>query len=236
MKTFRAHKHLRRNSKLALFTKEVLLAVQSSYKRYTSEGKCLLKRLKQKKRAFFAAYGGTCGGTSARDRRPPPSTLLYPIGARRVVGFGAMIPSGGAPFSAVGGPAKWRGLPDCFRANHQRLSGSPGAPMKLRAGSQGTGELSRKWGGSEALPTPPGLCAWAGFPVPSLERNAALFFPAPIPKIPAFIRGIPGMPSKHRKQLRAGAAARSDVEMLHAEVRVERVAEPQAPSHLPPRA
>ena len=45
LKTFRAHKRLRRNFKLALFTKEVLLAVQSSYKRYTSKGKCLLPRL-----------------------------------------------------------------------------------------------------------------------------------------------------------------------------------------------
>ena len=47
--------------------------------------------------------------------------------------------------------------------------------MKLRAGPQGTGELSRKWGSSEALPPPPGLCAWAGFSVPSGERNAAQF-------------------------------------------------------------
>ena len=67
------------------------------------------------------------------------------------------------------------GLHACFRANHRRLSGSPGPPMKLRAGPQGTGELSRKWGSSEALPTPPGLCAWAGFSVPSGERNAAQF-------------------------------------------------------------
>ena len=115
--------------------------------------------------------------------------------------------------------------------------------MKLRAGSQGTGELSRKWGGSEALPTPPGLCAWAGFPVPSGERNAAHFlgssgngtlpfFPAP-GRSPVSNRAIPGMPSEHREQLRAGAAARSDVEMLHAEVRVVRVTEPHPPAERP---
>ena len=35
------------------------------------------------------------------------------------------------------------------------------------------------------------------------------------------------MPSEHRKQLRAGAAARTDVEVLHAEVRVDAPAERQ---------
>ena len=49
-----------------------------------------------------------------------------------------------------GGPAETRGLPDCFRANHRRLSGSPGPLRTLRAGPRGTGEPSRKWGGSEA--------------------------------------------------------------------------------------
>ena len=51
-------------------------------------------------------------------------------------------------------------------------------------------------------------------------------------------RAIPGMPSEHRKQLRAGAAAGSDVEMLHAtaKVRVERVAKPHAPAKREPLA
>ena len=44
------------------------------------------------------------------------------------------------------------------------------------------------------------------------------------------------MPSEHREQLRAGAAARSDVEMLHAEVRVVRVTEPHAPAERQPLA
>ena len=116
--------------------------------------------------------------------------------------------------------------------------------MKLRAGSQGTGELSRKWGSSEALPTPPGLCAWAGFSVPSGERNAAQFLGSSgNGMLPFFLqhsipgnRAIPGMPSEHRKQLRAGAAARTDVEVLHAEVRVERVTEPDAPAKRQPLA
>ena len=38
---------------------------------------------------------------------------------------------------------------------------------------------------------------------------------------PVSNRAIPGMPSEHREQLRAGAAARPHVEVLHAEVRVE---------------
>ena len=115
---------------------------------------------------------------------------------------------GGARSSEVEGVAR------LFRANHRRLSGSPGPPMKLRAGSQGTGKPSRKWGGSEALPTPPGLCAWAGFPVPSRERKAAQFLGSSHPdRSPVSNRTIPGMASEHRKQLRAGAAARSDVEM-----------------------
>ena len=47
-------------------------------------------------------------------------------------------------------------------------------------------EPSRKWGGSEASPPPPGPCAWAGYPL-SLpprravgERNAARFFAASV--------------------------------------------------------
>ena len=44
------------------------------------------------------------------------------------------------------------------------------------------------------------------------------------------------MPSEHREQLRAGAAAPTDVEMLHAEVWVERVAEPNAPAERQPLA
>ena len=58
------------------------------------------------------------------------------------MGFGAVIPPGGAPFPAVGGPSEVEGVARLFWANHRRLSGSPGPPMKLRAGSQGTGELS----------------------------------------------------------------------------------------------
>ena len=49
-------------------------------------------------------------------------------------------------------------------------------------------------------------------------------------------RAIPGTFSEHREQLRAGAAARSDVEMLHAEVKVERVAKPHAPAKREPLA
>ena len=41
---------------------------------------------------------------------------------------------------------------------------------------------------------------------------------------PVSNQAISGMRPEHREQLRAGAATRSDVEMLHAEVRVERVA------------
>ena len=43
---------------------------------------------------------------------------------------------------------------------------------------------------------------------------------------PVSNRAIPGMPSEHR----------TDVEMLHAEVRVERVAEPHAPAERQPLA
>ena len=42
------------------------------------------------------------------------------------------------------------------------------------------------------------------------------------------------MPSEHRKQLRAGAARPQEV--LHAEVRVERVTEPHAPAERQPLA
>ena len=89
-----------------------------------------------------------------------------------------------------GGPAETRGLPDCFRANHRRLSGSPGPLRTLRAGPRGTGELSRKWGSSEAspplsVPLRGGLSGNGMLPVflqhlsPPVgacgERNAALF-------------------------------------------------------------
>ena len=37
-----------------------------------------------------------------------------------------------------------------------------------------------------------------------------------IPSSVVLCRRVPGMASEHRKQLRAGAAARSDVEMLYA--------------------
>ena len=90
--------------------------------------------------------------------------LFYPSGHAEPGPESRILACGGRLWFRCGGPAKWRGLPDCFRANHRRLSGSPGPPMKLRAGSQGTGELSRKWGGSEALPPPPSPCAWAGIP------------------------------------------------------------------------
>ena len=62
------------------------------------------------------------------------------------------------------------------------------------------------------------------------------FSSIPSREIPGFKPGDSGIPSEHRKQLRAGAAARSDVEMLHAEVRVERVAEPHAPAQRQPLA
>ena len=54
-------------------------------------------------------------------------------------------------------------VPDCSRLNWRVISNRQ-PPMTLRAGPQGTGESSREWGGSEALPPPPGLCAWAGYP------------------------------------------------------------------------
>ena len=51
--------------------------------------------------------------------RPPSaaaySTLLYPSGARRAVGFGAVIPPGGAPFPAVGGPSEVEGVARLFQ-------------------------------------------------------------------------------------------------------------------------
>ena len=50
------------------------------------------------------------------------------------------------------------------------------------------------------------------------------------------VQGIGENVDQHRKQLRAGAAARSEVEMLHAEVRVERVAEPHPPAERQPLA
>ena len=55
-------------------------------------------------------------------------------------------------------------VPDCSRLNWWVISNHQ-PPVTLRAGSQGTGESSREWGGSEALPPPPGLCAWAGYPL-----------------------------------------------------------------------
>ena len=70
---------------------------------------------------------------------------------------------------------------DCFRANHRRLSGSPGPPDEASRRSARHREALQEMGGSEALPTPPGLCARAGFPVPrqgARERNAALFWAA----------------------------------------------------------
>ena len=49
-------------------------------------------------------------------------------------------------------------VPDCSRLNWWVISNHQ-PPVKLRAGPQGTGESSKEWGDSEALPTPPGLCA-----------------------------------------------------------------------------
>ena len=54
-------------------------------------------------------------------------------------------------------------VPDCSGLNGGVISNPP-PPMTLRAGPQGAGESSREWGESEALPPPPGLCAWAGYP------------------------------------------------------------------------
>ena len=71
-------------------------------------------------------------------------------------------------------------VPDCSRLNWWVISNHQ-PPMTLRAGPQGTGESSREWGGSEALPPPPGPCAWAGYPLSPPrgravgERNAARF-------------------------------------------------------------
>ena len=62
------------------------------------------------------------------------------------------------------------------------------------------------------------------------------FCSIPSREIPGFKPGDPRYASEHREQLRAGAAARTDVEMLHAEVRVERVAEPHAPAERQPLA
>ena len=62
-------------------------------------------------------------------------------------------------------------------------------------------------------------------------------FPAPHPgRSPVSFRAIPGMPSKHREQLRARGPRRPHVEVLHAEVRVERVTEPDAPAERQPLA
>ena len=70
-----------------------------------------------------------------------------------------------------GGPAESRGLPDCFRANHRRLSGSPGPLMTLRAG-RGPGSPPGNGGTPKPHPPPSPTRGGCG------ERNAARFFAA----------------------------------------------------------
>ena len=120
--------------------------------------------------------------------------------------------------------------------------------MKLRAGSQGTGRSPGNGGAPK--PCQPRQASVPGRDPPrlSIERNAALFwaargteccpfFSSSHPgRSPVSSRQIPGMASEHRKQLRAGAAAGSDVEMLHAEVRVVCVTEPHLPAECQPLA
>ena len=86
--------------------------------------------------------------------RPPPPLSIFPYsipsGHAEPGPESRNLACGGRVWFRCGGPAETKGLPDCFRANHRRLSGSPGPLMTLRAGPRGTGELSRKWGSSEA--------------------------------------------------------------------------------------
>ena len=142
----------------------------------------------------------------------PPSAAAYPTLLSILVGHTSW--GSGPRILACGGRlwvlARWSSeaeeVPDCSRLNWWVISNHQ-PPVKLRAGPQGTGESSKEWGDSEALPTPPGLCAWAGFSVPSGERNAAqilgssgngtlpFFFQLPIPGDPRFHSGrSPGCP------------------------------------------
>ena len=188
--------------------------------------------------------------TRFRTSRPPSAAVYtYSISYWGTSGRGVRsydLSGGGARFPAVGGPAKWRGLPDCFRANHRRLSGSPGTAMKLLRKAPGA---LQEMGGLRSLANPARPLCLGGISRPVRgteccpffgqlgERNAALFFSSSHPgRSPVSSRGIPGMASEHRKQLRAGAAARPDIEMLHAEVRVVRVTEPHPPAERQPLA
>ena len=97
--------------------------------------------------------------------RPPPSTLSlhYPSG-HTGPGIGPRnLACGGRLCVLERWASEAEEVPDCSRLNWWVISNHQ-PPMTLRAGPQGTGESSREWGGSEALPPPPGLCAWAGYP------------------------------------------------------------------------
>ena len=54
-----------------------------------------------------------CGGTSATRRDATYSTLLYPSGARRAVGFGAMTPGPSRESSVPGGERSQRSGGGC---------------------------------------------------------------------------------------------------------------------------
>ena len=98
--------------------------------------------------------------------RPPPSTLSlhYPSG-HTGPGIGPRnLACGGRLCVLERWASEAEEVPDCSRLNWWVISNHQ-PPMTLRAGPQGTGESSREWGGSEALPPPPGLCAWAGYPL-----------------------------------------------------------------------
>ena len=97
--------------------------------------------------------------------RPPPSTLSlhYPSG-HTGPGIGPRnLACGGRLCVLERWASEAEEVPDCSRLNWWVISNHQ-PPMTLRAGPQGAGESSREWGGSEALPPPPGLCAWAGYP------------------------------------------------------------------------
>ena len=133
-----------------------------------------------------------------RDRRPPP------FGAHQLGSGPRILACGGRLWVSAWWSSEAEEVPDCSRLNWWVISNHQ-PPAKLRAGPQGTGESSKEWGDSEALPTPPGLCAWAGFPV-SGERNAAQFLGSSGNGTMPFFFQLP-IPGDPRDALKARRAA-----------------------------
>ena len=95
---------------------------------------------------------------------------LYPSGHTSWGSGPRILACGGRLWVLARWSSEAEEVPDCSRLNWWVISNHQ-PPVKLRAGPQGTGESSSEWGGSEALPPPPGLCAWAGYPTVPRQRG-----------------------------------------------------------------